>query len=180
MTDLEKYIFAKRNEFDRLEPSPEVWERLTKELPGASHKTKRFQIRHLFSIAAAVAICLGAFFFVQQATHQTGSTDELSGIDPAYVKQIAYTQEDISSRRTQIKTLVEEHPELAEKFAADLVALDVTYDKLKEKLFAKQNQEVLLQAMISNLKLQVSILEDQLELLQNLKNDIHEKTSNPI
>ena len=180
MNELEKHIIKHRKDFDLYDPSPAVWQRIEKDLEAPEQTRKSRRILPLrWWAAAAVAIALGSFFFLRPTEVGTATVD-LRKINPSYAMQIEFAQEDINERQSQIMSLVQEYPALAKKFQADLVALDVTYEKLRDNLFQEQNQEMLLKAMIANLKLQISVLEDQLELLENLKSTIDENSGDII
>ncbi|MBX2814526.1 MAG: hypothetical protein KTR24_00945 [Saprospiraceae bacterium] len=177
MNHLEKFIVDNKEKLDLYSPNPKVWEELEKTLPKKKSKLRTLVLS--LSTAAAVALCLGAYFFFLPSTEQDALAmvdKDLVHIDESYAMQIALAQEHVRQRQDEIKTMISIHPSLAEKFRADLTALDLTYDKLKGNLTQNDNQEVLLKAMISNLQLQIDVLEDQLALLEKLKNNSDESS----
>ena len=61
-----------------------------------------------------------------------------------------------------------DNPELFKQFAGDIKKLDSTYQVLRNTLPANPNKEQLLQAMIGNLQMQISLLNQQLQIIQQV------------
>ena len=74
--------------------------------------------------------------------------------------------------------MAENNPELYQEFASDLNRLEKSYRSLKADFPKNPNQEVLIQAMIQNLQLQINLLNEQLRVIQRIKQQINE--TNPV
>ena len=171
-----------REQFDKYDPPAESWDEVRKHLPQTAKR--RSLHRPLLAVAASVALIVAAFFIVQ--TTRTNDLDtvaldqELVAVDRQYAQQIALAQTNIDQRQGEIKKLLANYPELEGRFQVDLGKLSQTYLKLKKDLPYNANQEILLKAMISNLKLQIDVLENQLSIIENIKSTVNDETSNSI
>jgi phage shock protein A len=81
----------------------------------------------------------------------------------------------IEEKQAEIKSIEKDNPELFRQFAGDIRKLDSTYQVLRNTLPANPNKEQLLQAMISNLQMQISLLNQQLQIIQQVKRPKTEK-----
>ena len=83
----------------------------------------------------------------------------------------------IDDKRAELKQMTEDNPALYQEFATDLDRLEKSYKSLKADLPQNPNQEMLIQAMIQNLQLQINLLNEQLRVIQRIKQQTHE---NPV
>jgi len=81
----------------------------------------------------------------------------------------------IEEKQAEIKSIEKDNPELFRQFAGDIRKLDSTYQVLRNTLPANPNKEQLLQAMISNLQMQINLLNQQLQIIQQVKRPKTEK-----
>ena len=187
---LEKFIQDNREEFDSEEPRPQLWKKLRSEL---EHEKKDDRVFHLsflrWTAAAAVVIMLvGMFYYLNR--QQTPDTvagksntnevteDPLAQIDPAYAKQVYHFTQLIELKQNELKQIEKEQPELYGQFVKDVRKLDSSYQGLRAQLPANPDPEVLLEAMIQNLRLQADLLNQQLAIIKEIKQskkDGHEK-----
>lgn len=91
-----------------------------------------------------------------------------------YSEEMFYYSKLIEIKHNELKTLQKDEPLLYRKFSYDVNKLDSVYRKLKTALPENPNREQLLEAMISNLKLQIGLLNKQLEIIKQIK---HSKKS---
>ena len=128
-------------------------------------------------VAASIAVflLLGSFLYMNQ---QYGVTrqPEVVAASPTYAKEVVQYTKLIDSKRTELKQMTEDNPELYKEFATDLDRLEKSYQSLKSDLPQNPNQEVLIQAMIQNLHLQINLLNEQLRVIQRIKQQTHEST----
>jgi phage shock protein A len=68
-----------------------------------------------------------------------------------------------------LKAIKTDEPFLYKKFSFDIKRLDSTYTLLKQQLPVNPNKEELLEAMIYNLQLQIELLNQQLNIIQKIK-----------
>lgn len=129
-------------------------------------------------VAASIAVLLlaGGFFYMN---YQYGVTQqpEVVAANPTYAKEVVQYTRLIDLKRDELRQMTEDNPELYEEFATDLQRLEKSYQSLKADLPQNPNQEVLIQAMIQNLQIQINLLNEQLRVIQRFKQQTHE---NPV
>ena len=81
----------------------------------------------------------------------------------------------IEEKQSELKSLEKDNPELIKQFAGDIKKLDSTYQVLRNTLPANPNKEQLLEAMIGNLQMQIGLLNQQLQIIQQVKRPKTEK-----
>ncbi len=195
--NLERFIRDNRESFDHLEPSSEVWNKIGTAI-GQPQKTTRVisMSRAGWAVAAtlflAFAGILGYQIFNRQAvttpitltenkTEIPSSSDPLvNQIDPQYGKLVTQFTRVIETKQMELRKLEKDDPELYKKFAGDIQKLDSAYHSLRSTLNANPNTEQLLQAMISNLQMQIDLLNQQLIIIQKVKQPAspHSKSDN--
>jgi len=125
----------------------------------------------------------------ETAQHTTTTTTDtpaaesdpiLKEINPTYAKEVYHFTQLIELKQNELKEIEKEHPNLYKKFVSDIDKLDSSYNALKRELPVNPNREQLLEAMIENLRLQTEILNQQLSIINEIKdskNNNHERTS---
>ena len=134
-----------------------------------------------WSAAAAVLLMvgLGAYFIIKKDKVVEPPFVEVKNeapvLDPPEIPQFAQM---IALKQEELKTLAKDQPELYQKFTSDITQLDSSYKALKNQLSITPNREVLVEAMIQNLELQLNVLNQQLNIIHQIKqskNYSHEK-----
>ena len=188
---LEKFIHDNREEFDSEEPRPQLWRNLKSELENEKKDDRVFHLSFLrWTAAAAVVIMMvGMFYYINRqqsketfagTTTTTQPDDALAQIDPAYAKQVYHFTQLIELKQNELKQIEKEQPELYGQFVKDIRKLDSSYQSLRAQLPANPDPEVLLEAMIQNLRLQADLLNQQLTIIKEIKQskkDGHEKNT---
>ena len=199
--NLERFIRDNHEAFNDREPSGDLWKKieagLDKQFPDQADRTNHtpfVQVHKNHSakgrrqigwpsldwrVAASVAVLLlaGCFLYMNQrygVTHQP----EVVAASPSYAKEVVQYTRMIDDKRAELKQMTEDNPALYQEFATDLTRLENSYRSLKADLPKNPNQEVLIQAMIQNLQLQINLLNEQLRVIQRIKQQIHE--TNPV
>jgi cytoskeletal protein RodZ len=179
---LDRFIRDNRDAFDDQVPGPSNWEKIAS---GLDQKAPivQFHRKPVFrwSAAAAIVLLLSAltWVFTQRNNEENPenppvlSTLEkdpvVAEIDPQYATMVAEFNQVIETKQKEIEAIETENPALFRQFAGDIKKLDSTYHVLRNTLPANPNQEQLLQAMISNLQMQIMILNQQLEIIQKVQ-----------
>jgi hypothetical protein len=182
---LDDFIHNHRDEFDSDLPSPQVWNKIDERLSGGPKKTKVVQISWMrWSAAAAVVLLIGAaalYWFnqdpsieqpvaeVKDDSPMVVDSNMLNDINPAYAKELYHFTQLIELRQGELKQMEKENPELYQQFVTDINKLDSSYNVLKQELPANPNREQLLEAMIRNLQVQMDMLNQQLQIIQQIK-----------
>ena len=89
-------------------------------------------------------------------------------------KEMYYYAKLIELKHGELKTLEKDEPLLYRQFSGDVLKLDSVYHSLKTQLPNNSNREQVIEAMISNLQLQIGLLNRQLNIIKQIK---HSKKS---
>ena len=190
--NLERFIRDNRESFDHLEPSDDLWNKIGTAIGQPQKTTRVFSMsRAGWAVAATLFLAFAgilsyqlyqssvkpeAIILGQQKTVVPQQGDSLvNQIDPQYGKLVAQFTTVIETKQEELKKLEKDDPELYKKFAGDILKLDSAYHSLRNTLNANPNTEQLLQAMISNLQLQIDLLNQQLTIIQQVKKPKSEK-----
>jgi hypothetical protein len=84
-------------------------------------------------------------------------------------KEMYYYTKLIEIKQEELKTLEKDEPLLYKQFAGDVEKLDNVYHSLKKQLPKNSNPELVMEAMISNLQLQMNLLNKQLRIIRQIK-----------
>ena len=178
MDHLEKFIRENRKEFDVHLPSDQVWNRIEHGIHNPASKKGKSRIitmRWVSAIAASVILAMFAWNFFESNSgvdaKLTNVDPFIEEIDPGFAQQVRFVNLQIQEKQAELRALVKNDPEIGENLLKNLEHLNASYDALRINLEENINQEVLLQAMIENLNLQLTILNQQLNLIQQIKNE---------
>ncbi len=194
--NLERFVRDNREAFDDREPPNGLWQKIdvglsrqtgeiatktqspfqriynnsTENWPGAGWLSWR--------VAASIAVLLlvGGFWYVN---HQYGVVQqpEVVAAGPVYAKEVTQYTRLIADKRAELKQMTQNNPALYQAFATDMVRLEKSYKSLKADLPENPNQDVLIQAMIQNLQIQINLLNEQLRVIQRVNQQTNE---NPV
>ena len=188
--NLERFIRQNRRDFDEARPSTELWAKIEETVP-VKENAKRFTLRDIYkwsAVAALTVIILSSIYFlvIRKNSHEVaknGNTpglvnpNENSIITPEYAAEFKEVYRSIGEKQKELQTLTVDQPGLYQQFQQDLLALDSSYQMLRAQAAHSPNRDVLIQAMIQNLRLQAELLSRQLSItnqLNNSKNSSHE------
>ena len=156
---LEKFIIENRESFDEASPSDQLWNRIDRKLE------KKHASFHLAWRVAAVLFLASTIYLLIENRQQNTSGPQLS---EEFVQAEDHYLTMINQRRQLIKE--ELAPEQEQQFLADINQLDLMYKELKKTYQTNASNERVVDAMINNLQLRLDILNRQLEILENIKN----------
>lgn len=192
---LEQFIRENREAFDSEEPRPQLWKNLRADMQNQDRRNdKVFHLSFLrWTAAAAIIIMvLGMFYYMnrQQAGNNLANNptpaqpqDELSKINPVYAKEVYHFTQLVELKQQELKQIDKEHPELYGQFVEDIKKLDSSYRVLRAELSANPDPETVLEAMLQNLRLQADLLNQQLTVIKQIKQNkqtSHEKDTRTI
>ncbi len=103
----------------------------------------------------------------EQPAFKTDSSDIKSDIGEN--KEMYYYTKLIELKHEELKTLEKDEPLLYRQFSGDVQRLDSVYHSLKTQLPTNSNREQVIEAMISNLQLQIGLLNKQLDIIKKIK-----------
>ncbi len=168
--NLEKFISANKSEFDVDAPSDQMWQQIEFNLKA---KRKKNRIKSL-SVAATLLILFASSMFLFQLKNDNSTiSDEIVN------KEVLEAQTQFSSlieiKRSELNQYKNAQPELINELNKQLKDLQMNYNALLPQLKDENKKDLIVQALIENLQLQLEVLNRSLEIVQNLKNENHEK-----
>jgi hypothetical protein len=168
---LEDFIKTNKEEFDDLEPSADLWARIEKQLPPEGTQLKKreakmFSLNFVLRVAASVVIVMGIGFFLYVRNEKKPQID-YAAINPEYAKQQVQYTSMIESKRSEVKSLTKDEPEMYQEFSKEIAKMDSTYKRLNHDLSNSPNQELVLREMIRNLQIQTEVLNQQLNVIEH-------------
>jgi hypothetical protein len=169
---LEDFMKVNREEFDDLEPSADLWQKIEKYLPpegsaAQKRQAKTFSLSFVLRVAASVIMVMG-ISFVLYLRHERKEIVNYAAINPVYAKQQVQYASMVQSKRNELKSIAQTDPQLYKEFSAEIAKMDSTYNKLNKDLATSPNQERVLRAMIRNLQIQTEVLNQQLDIIEQI------------
>jgi hypothetical protein len=175
---LEQYILDNRDEFDTLEPSEHIWSNIVTETNKPKQKTFVIpQVKWITRIAAAILIFIGSYYFhdyrSQQALiSQTNSeSNEGSQLYNTLLEAEYYYSAQIGVETEKLYQLTAGNSIVRDEVQNELKELDEEFRLLKEDLKDNADNEDIIAAMIQNYRLKLSILQDMMFQLQEVKKE---------
>lgn len=157
---LEEFIRQNKDALEDAVPNDSVWERIDRKL---DHKSVKWS--HLWKVAAVVFMASTMYLLVNKSTSEANEelivNEELAQAEDYYITLISERREAIARELS---------PELKNEFLEEIDQLDQMYLDLKETHEHNTANDRVIDAMISNLQLRLTILNTQLEILQTIKN----------
>jgi len=172
---LENFIKDNRSDFDQFEPPADLWAKIERQLdekqigitPNKPEKRERVvRLSFLIKLATSVIPILFAGIWFYQ--YQFKQSSYLSNIDPQLAQQQVHYASLIEVKRSELKRIEKEEPQLYQEFSEEIKKMDANFQKLKQDLPASPNQEETVKAMIRNLQIQIELLNQQLEIIQQI------------
>lgn len=177
---LENYIRDHREEFDLNEPASQIWKGIEKNI----HKKKTIRFRYYMSRAAVVLIIAGLTLlahdlFLNKKIFTAGQDKKVKKeiVIPELKEAEVYYSGMVNEKLRELKPELEKNPTIEKELNSDLSDLDSVYQSLKKDLNDDVANQEVIEAMIQNYRLRVSILEDMLEYLN--KKDSSENSNLP-
>jgi hypothetical protein len=186
--NLDRFIKQNRSHFDEEQPSEKLWEQIEKGLQSKTPVPVRSLKQKWWTAAAAVilfATAATAYIIFKKTDpvnqpvvenntiilpdNKVAKDADIAAIDPVYAQQAARFSLLIDEKQKELKAIQTDEPFLYKKFSFDIKRLDSTYTLLKQQLPVNPNKEELLEAMIYNLQLQIELLNQQLNIIQKIK-----------
>lgn len=180
---LEDFVRVNKKSFDQLEPPANLWERIEKELDerhiskNGAKKERVIRLSILYrSAAVLIPVLFAGLWFYQ---YQLKQAVDLSNINPQLAKQQVHYASMIELKRTELKHIEKDEPQLYREFSSEIMKMEESYKKLQKDLPASPNQEETVKAMIRNLEIQIELLNQQLTIIQQI-NQVKKEQRNEI
>lgn len=164
---LEDFISENREAFDVYEPNPEMWKKIEKTV-----NKKTIRLKTVLWRAAAVIVIFGASLIFHRYIDMVNDPENSAVNIPEIQEAEIYYSSMLSSKLDEIKPILNEHPGLDKEINNELSELDSIYSDLKNDLKDNVANQEVIEAMVQNYRMRLSILED---ILNELKKDEDEK-----
>jgi len=171
---LKNFIGENRKAFDAEIPSAKVWENIEASFLDQPKKTTMRAAIYTWMMAAAAILVIvsGVYYFTikkDTVTPIAAIEKETLKLPPEYESQMNRFVQLIDTKQEELKVIAKEQPELYRKFTTAINQLDSSYNTLKNQLSSTPNPDMLLEAMIQNLQLQLNVLNQQLNIIHQIK-----------
>jgi len=165
---LDKFIKSNRVEMDNKYPGKNLWARIEKEI-DQNAKQKRLTKTAIFWRTAAVFLLLISSWLVfDKVQHAFINESEVVITNPEFLDAESFYISQINKKRTEMESISKKY-NLNVKFSHEIDLLDSMYAVLKNDL-KKGNEAYLSDFMILNLQLRIEVLNQQLNILEKIKN----------
>ena len=168
----ENFIKENREHFDFREPDPAIWERLEKDI----RINRRFNWKLILSRAALIAVIFTASYAVNEMVHRMGANTKAQKFSkensiPGLSEAEAYYTHLVNQKMDELKPVIADCPSLGEELNYDLSELDKVYAELKGDLKDNMANQDVVEAIIENYRLKITILEDILNEISPLDDE---------
>jgi|GEM_PF-3321171 len=154
-----------RKQFEQAGPSVQVWQNLKGKLKTHTQKpSMMMRYRFQLGIAAVFILIIGTWLFFK--SYKTAPV-----ITASYQQALQYHTGQIDLQKKKLEQVMVADPELETGLKAGTDELKTAYQELEKKLATGINRQDVLQMMINNLKMQELILNNQLMLIQTMKQE---------
>lgn len=160
---LEKFIMDNREAFDDATPSDQAWSKIDQKLTK-----RRSAWPTLWKVAAMLFMATTIILIIDKSKSEVQGpvlSEEFNQAEDYYVSLINQKRQSIKDQLT---------PEQQEQFLVEIDQLDSMYVELKKTYQTNASNDRVMDAMINNLQLRLDILNRQLEILENIKNQNNE------
>ena len=168
MDNLEEYIMKNRESLDMYKPASSNWKKIKKELNPA-----RFSGYRWLSVAAMAAVILGsAVFFLkpgerlsQQSAGEKNFQMMLKG-SPQLKEAVIYYNNLANSLYMEATPMLAKNPEMEKELFSDISHIDSICSEIKHDLKDNVSNKEVIEALIQNYRIKISLLEDMLTVLK--------------
>lgn len=164
MDKLEEHIRKNREDLDRYSPSRSVWKKIERQLnPGRTGITK------WISVAAIIIAVLGSSLVLlsrgaRMSNPQTSDNHQLRESE-------IYYNNLVNSLYSEAKPMLTANPEIAKELNTDISQLDSICSDIKKDLKDNIANQDVVEALIQNYRIKITLLEEMLTLLKEDKNN---------
>lgn len=177
----EEFIRDNRDKFDTRDPDPHVWNKIGDHI----RLKRRIGWRTIVWRAAVVIVIFMASYAVNEFVHRyrngdlramhnlsSGKESSLPGLKEAE----AYYSGLVNQKLNELKPIMANCPSLKEELNMDMSELDSVYTDLKRDLKDNMANQEVIEAIIENYRLKISILEGLLNDIKPREDECLSKT----
>jgi len=182
MDNLEEYIRKHREEMDRYKPSSAAWRKTRRGLKTGTNPVSRW-----ISIAAMVTVIIGTTAVLIRPGYKLTLKSAGERKYQAMMKsssqlketEIYYTSLTNSLYREATPLLVK-NPEIEKELSDDMSHIDSICTEIKKDLKDNVANQDVVEALIQNYRLKISILEDMLKVLKENEDNPEKRDSHEL
>ncbi len=163
---LEEFIRKNKEEFDDLSPKKSTWKNVHRAIESKPNYFNRMLMWKVAAIALFL-FSLGLTLFVNR-DYLLPSTEAIIVYDDEFIETEAYYTSVINQRQEAIKSVAYKLPDVERDFELEWTLLDKSYKEIKQE-YGKNNSEEIRNALLQNLRARVSLLNRQMEVLEQIK-----------
>ena len=168
---LERFIKENKKQIDEFEAPLFLWDKIDAGLNAKEKKVakqaKMKTLYKVFKVAAVFVLVISAgYMFV---AYQKNESIKMSNINPDYAKKEIRFTSLIELKQEEIKDFAKQEPKLYKAFVDEQNKLEIEYKDLKQQLLDTPNQDRVVKAMIRNLQAQISLLNQQINIMEEVK-----------
>jgi hypothetical protein len=162
---LEEFVNENRHEFDRMQPSDQIWEAISGQLDaGPKNKIRKFQWIKIVAVLV-LSLAIPAIIYQVKFSEQRQSAKAVQ-VDPEVQELIeaeSFYAQEVSGKLAEIQKCYKVHPELKIEIEGDLNELESMYLSLKSDLKENISNKEVIEAMIENNRNRMKLVDDVLE-----------------
>ena len=182
MDNLEEYIRKHREEMDRYKPSSIIWRKTRKGL-----KTRKNPVYRWISIAAMVTVIIGTALILLRPGYKLSQKSAGDRNFQAMMKSSSELKESEIYYNSLANSLYREatpflvkNPEIEKELSNDMSHIDSICSEIKKDLKDNVANQDVIEALIQNYRLKISILEDMLKVLTENEDNPEKKESHEL
>ena len=168
---LERFIKENKKQFDEFEAPSLLWDKIDAGLNAQEKKVaeqaKMRTIYKVLKVAAVFVMVISAGYLL--VAYQENEATKMSNINPDYAKKEIRFTSLIELKQEEIKDFAKQEPKLYKAFVNEQNKLEIEHKDLKQQLLNTPNQDRVVKAMIRNLQAQISLLNQQINVMEEVK-----------
>lgn len=177
----EKFIRENHESFDFREPDSRIWKKIAADIRAK----RKFDYRLIMKRAAIVVMIFAASYVVNEMIHrlndkgfsaQKTTKNNKENAIPGFSETEAYYTSLVNQKLDELKPIIANCPSLEEELNVDMSELDSVYVELKSDLKDNMANQEVIEAIIENYRLKITILEDILTEITPLGDECISKT----
>lgn len=162
----ERFITENRELFETEVPSDMLW--------GKIHNRSKKKDYSIYWKVAAIIMMVSTLILLIDRNFRDVENSEMAQVEISEFQTVEqYYNQMIAERKVEL--LNASNTQLRKEFLTELDLLDQKYQDLKKTYLNQNSSEMLTDAMINNLRIRLELLNQQLRILQNLKEQKNEK-----
>jgi hypothetical protein len=163
---LKQYVEENRDELEIYQPREQLWDTVDERMQHG----RRGALWQRLAIAASLllAVTCGTWAFIATRPSKYVS-DNAVHVQPPITEAEFFFTTIVQMKDAELEQYCKPQPELCREFEKDIATLSNAYHQLKNEYPASADKEKVLQAMMTNLKLQVQLVSRQLQIMETVK-----------